>query len=353
MIPLLPTYANENSRRHYPFADDTSMKDADGQLLPADFIIDACVYPLDLQGVPYVAEINPLTRTVSLADSVTNKVFGQAVFEQDDSAVQTSANIIETSVYERQLGILVFGAGRNAVWNGRAIRQFTAEATMLTPTAFVLVNQVGVRGILLPDGTLMTGDVTIEGRDGVLVTSRIEDDQSILRVDVIGVPPVDAGDCGSTPPICTIEVQRLPGSVVMISRYDDNTLALTVPGITLDGICEQAKARRRFDPRDPCLEPPTPPTTIPPGDPVTEIFSICGSQTNTFMIIAPSAIGYQNPLAIKTNPPRVESFRGLANEPLTDIVTAGVRAEQFTNPPAIGGGISIGFQVLGQDQLPT
>lgn len=343
---LLNEYEDQNSRRRYPFADQATMTDTEGVGLPSDFLVDAHLYPMNVTGEVYLSSINLRTSTITFKDAGTNKVCGTCTY----SLTSTYAPVLEP-LHDRNIGVLVFGTGLGDVVRGSAVRNFAATATRLTPTAFTPLNQVGVRGLLLPDGTLLTGNVTIEGRDGVLVTSRIEDGMHILRFDVVGVPVTDQDECKSNgQPICTVVVQRAAGSRFLISKYDDYTLALTANGLSLDSICAAAKARRRKDDRDPCTDPLVPEEPTPPGEDAELTFEICEMGVGTFMIVAPSTVGNRNPIAIKpleqsVSPNRLTAPAGTS---LDDIAK---EAENFRLPALNAGGILIEFQGIGKGQV--
>jgi hypothetical protein len=344
-LVLLTEYENQNRRRHYPFVDNATMKDDDGMALPADFLVDAHLYPLDPSGGVYIAKITGGT-TIQFADTVTRAVLGEAVYSKGAA----TAEVMEPGIYGRQVGLLVFGPGVADIIRGRGQRTFQPEATTLTPTAYTPIKQVGVRGIRLADGTLITGDISFEGRDGVMITSRIDGGKHILRFDVLGVPP-NMEDCGEDPLICTIVVERASGSRFVTSKYDDYTLALTANGLTLDDICEAGNARRRRDDTDPCGAPSEPSVPTPPGDETTHRFEICDMRVGTFMIVTPSTVGNRNPIVVR--PLEVSTMPNrLTLPPVTTIDDATAAAERFCSPEVISGGLIMGFQGIGKGQLP-
>jgi len=350
MPPILSTeYENQNSKRNFPFADSATLTDAQGNALPVNFIIDAFLYPIDIEGVPYISQINTATRRIRISDSATSSVIATATYSQDGG----SATVVDTTGARRDMGILVFGTGVGAVGLGEDVRVFTAEATSFTPTAFVSLNQVGVRGIKLPNGTVLTGDVTIEGRDGVVVSSRVEDGLNILRVDILGALPDTVEGCDATlgVPLQKIRAHRIACSAFIISKYDAYTLALTTNGVDLDTLAEGNKARHRPDDREPCDEPAPTPVDPPCGAEVILDFDLNAAGAGVFAIVAPSATGYRNPLFIRSEPPVVVVPRIRLN----DIAATGDLARQMTKliTPTFGSStLVITMQCLGKGQLP-
>jgi len=373
MATVFQEWQNQNSQRNFPFCDTASLQDEQGNTLPADFLIDANLFPFDLQGFCYLASIDGQTQTLNWADSATGDTVGTTQWLSG----QQAAPCYDVSGYNRPIGTVVFGPGVATI-EGNQLRQFAPPATQLTPTTFCALNQIGVRGILLPDGTIMTGSVTMTGQDGVVVTSV----GNTIRVDCIGVPALDASACQDLGvPICTIQVDRIAGSVFLASFYEPtithpNALALTVNGLDLDSICSAAKARRQTAvqpaativiPPDPLHTSPTGPANIdtiyttsgdaclPPGPPVptldpgldeTFTFNICQSATGAFFIVAPSAINYLNPILIDTTQPAPAiSPLGYQTEQ-----TATVAVDQFTNPGLPQGAVLLSIQGIGKGQ---
>ena len=345
-VPILQEYENQNARRRFPFADSASMIDTDGNVLPTDFMIDAFLYPLNMTGTLYLSSIDNSNGKLYFSTTDKSAPIGMATYSSDSEY----AEVYEIGLLERQIGVVVFGSGLSSIVRGNALRTFTADATAFTPAVFVPLNQVGVRALKLPDGTYVTGDVTFEGRDGVRVTSRVASGKHILRIDVIGTIPED---CDDAPPICVIIAERIPGSRFLISTYDTNTLAVTANGLDLEDMCAQNKARRRLDQRDPCETPLVPPEDTEPGPPQTEVFPICESGLGVFSIMAPSTLGYRNPILVQlldndtaVPAPRLRLPYGTAISDLDRIVSS------FTLPPMASGGILISFQGIGGGQTP-
>ena len=330
-------YINENSCRNYPFADDCSLTDTAGSPLPTDFIVDAHLYPMDLQGYVYLSSIDLANEKLYFADSVTGQAFGVCIF----APAAGSAEVLEIGGYQRVIGLVLFGDGAEVV-RGSSVRTFTAEATMLVPTAFTSITQVGVRGILLPDGSVVTGDVTLEGTEGIQITSSIRGSQMFLRIDAVGVPPTTY----LGPAVCTIVVEQSADGNFAVSQYDDNTVAITLPNMELDSMCAAKTAQFRKSTTDPCNPgppvPPVPPVVLPAK---TIIYQICLLQTGVFQIVAPSAVGYINPISIQPiaagiSPARITVAPG---ESVADVTTA---AEDFATPDMTAGGITLGIQGL-------
>ena len=348
MVAIFQEWASQNARRNYPFADNCTLQDDQGGQLPVDFLVDASLYPFDLEGFPYLSSIQGATRTLVWSDSVTGQTVGKANWQEGSVASQ----VYDVSGYSRPIGTLVFGDGLAAI-ESNATRTFQPTATALTPTAFVPLNQVGVRGIILPDGTLVTGNVTFEGQDGVMVSTIQAGSIQILRVDVVGVAAPDAQQCGTLgAPICQVTAVRSPGSAFVISQYDPYTLALTLNGVSLDQICaastnQQRAAIQPVAPAQPyraghdaCLPVPPPPGPVPPGAALTVVFPVCTLASGAFLLAAPSSLDYINPVAIQTQ----DNQQGAQQLARTDQQGSAGAAKDFTDPASLAGSVTIQIQ---------
>jgi len=347
---LLGEYRNQHSRRRYPFADEATLTDADGQILPTDFLIDAHMYPIDLENSLYMSRIELTEAKIYFADTVTNAVHGVAEVDFDERV----AYVYQDDAYARQIGILTFGDGLVGLFRGRETRTFEAAATPLCPTAYIPLNQEGVRGIIPDDDTLITGAVKVEGRNGVLVTSRIESGRHILRIDILGEPGPLPDECGDDcPMIEELCVERMPGSLFTISQYDTFTVAVSGYGFDLDDICSAQKARKLPDENgelplrpkpgcDPCGPPPVPPTPPAPG-PHEEICIRAEDGSGSIWLTTPSTASMINAIGITSidnvglqNLPRLNFPRAVRG--FSDVMG---QVDDFVRPPQLAEGLAI------------
>ena len=352
-MPVLGEYRNQNSQRQYPFADDAPLTDNTEQRLSVDFLVDAFLYPIDITGRPYLSKIDLGEGTLHFSDSETAEEIGVASFNIND----TEAYIYEQE-YDRKIGVLAFGDGLSSVFAGATVRVFVPESTPLAPTAFIPLNQPGVRGFLLPDGNLVTGDVVFEGRDGVLVSStNTIGGIPILRIDVIGVPETPLDVCRDVCDVITeLLLQRKAGSAVDISEYGGNVIALVGSGFDLGDICQTQKLRRLPDAEgnlppgeDICTAiPPDPPEPYPDADDEVLFVMADPGVGPYFLITNPSSVGNLNPISIKslaqlgiTDAPRLMQSR-----PVNSVSDLDDQIRAFTNPSFMADGICIGIRGL-------
>lgn len=304
---LLGEYRNKNSQRKYPFADDVTLEDTNGNSLPVDFLIDAFLYPIDLTGAVYLSHINISDGIMDFSEEGGDQAFGYAEFATGDEVAY-----VYDYAYNRQIGLVVFGSGLTNVLAGDTERVFDSSGTQLCPTTYIALNQQGVRGFLLEDGTLLTGDIVFEGYNGVSIQSYVDGDgNSVIRFDVVGVPQPTEEDCveDQCAIIKTICFERIAGSIFDISEFEECGVNITAHGFTLDDICEFQRDQRLPDANgilplkskddcDPCEGgEPEPPTD--PGEDVS--FCIDVADCDIFNILAMSTLDASNPVSIDEN----------------------------------------------------
>jgi len=359
---LLGEYRNKNEGRHYPFADAGTLEDSNAVALPVDFLLDAFLYPMDLEGELYISSIDLTEQIIYLSDTVGNDVKGYAVYATGD----TSASVIEYEAYDRQIGVLVFGDGANAIFQGELIRTFSAAATLFAPTAYTALNQVGVRGFLLPDGTLITGEVEFEGANGIAITTTDTSSGSpsgVLRIDVIGVAPVvpddDCTDEGCTTDITEVCIERVAGSEFDATKIDDYTIALTTRTLTLDDICAASQRLRMPEINAdgesgtlPPVEPDPCDTSVPVVPAVvvdTDDYTFCVAVKNSLLFLTtPSTPDYVNPIYIRAltqmGAADVPRYRQSSLAGSSDDLAPAV--SRFVNSPQLPQGIELSFKGL-------
>ena len=304
MTPILyPEYNNQNSQRNYPFDDSATLLDTAGVSLPCDFIVDINLFVFKASGIPYIKSINiPEGRIIIGGDNST--IYGFADMDGSNSAI-----IYDSEDYMRQVGIVVFGAGM-PLFNVVIPHTYTNQGTPLAVSAWFELNQIGVRGFLLEDGTLITGDVVFEGRHGINVTSYVlnvvwfETARNVLKISADGeIPTIEVtGDCLGVPIKCIRIITD--GCVVTAADYEagTGTIALSSVGFDLTNLCPVKKIPDSngdpYNKTDACIEP-IPPGTHPCGTPVD--ITIC-PVNGSFVFLAPSTGSIINPIVISLEP---------------------------------------------------
>lgn len=307
MTILYTEYINQNSQRNYPFSDSATLKDSGGVSLPTDFIVDINMFVFNATGVPYIQSINVTENRIIFA--VDGTVCGFA--DMDGS---TEIAIYDSEDFMRQIGVVVFGAGLSSFNTGMA-HVYASNATSLCVTAWFNLKQAGVRGFLLEDGTLVTGAVTFEGRNGINVLSYVlntgwfESSRNVIKISADGAISniAPAGDCLGVPIKC-IRLINNGTAAVVASDYESESgttvgiIALSPVGYDLTNLCPAKKTPDEdgnpYNKTDICV-PPTPPgpvPVIPPSD--IMVCPINGS----FMFLAPSTGSIINPIVVSLEP---------------------------------------------------
>ena len=344
-------FGNENSLRAYPFVDDATLTDTDGVALPTDFLVDAQLYPFEPVQL-YLGAIDTLAGTITVNRADTNTPYATG------SLTVNPIPLYELTGYGRQVGVLVGGDGLTATNTGSTHRTFTATATLFSVDVMTPILQEGVRGFLLPDGTLMTGDISWFGNGGITITSNWVNGTPVLTFNMEGQPDPLPEECdGDGPPICGIHVVRYADSPIQVSQIDQNTLALSTFNYDLDDVCAAKKARYLPDadgnlptlPADtdtPCHPTPVTPVTPPTDSDITLDFDVCGTGQALFTIVPwLSSLPYvRNPIQVKSNmapmsPARLVLPRPANDEAAVDRAVKAHSLQQFGN-----NGIIIGFK---------
>jgi hypothetical protein len=344
MNTLHQEYQNQNRYRRFPFADHATLVATNGAQLPDDFMVDAMLYPLNLASGIYVSKIDYGTQQITFADTLTSTVYGVATW----SSTSTTAYAYTTDTQAVLMGAVTLGEGRKQ--KNAGILQFTAEATPLVPAAYFGLNQPGVRGFILDDGTRYTGDVTFEGRNGVNVTSYVDErGRSIIEINITGVPETleDCFDCGV---IRSIRVVVDAGATLLASLVGatsgdiGNILALTTP-FDLSALCPATAIRDPERRLDPCSGVVDPCGSISfNGD---EYEFLLTPIDGTIHIVTPSPPGYDNPLQITTTtdtaaPPdygKVTQPKGISKEAREKLLT-----QLFDAVALLGGKLTLGYR---------
>ena len=277
-----------NGLRAFPFSDDASRRDADGDTLPRDAFVDAILYPIGTSGSLYLSAVDPVAALVTVTDSGTGDTVATGAITPDDTIDLLDAD-------SRPAGVLVKGPGFTLVTTART---FTAAATPFAAACLFPQNQPGVRAFRLPDGRLITGDVLFVGENGYYVTTGLVGGKVVVRADALGENP--SLDCTQLPPpVKCLRVSQVAGSLLTVSQ------AVTAEGVLIYlgarvGMADICPPKRVPDaggvipppPVDPCLEvpTPTPPPTPPPVPP-----SICVTGNGRVFIIPTSTLLAINP----------------------------------------------------------
>jgi len=256
-------WRNANAQRNFPFADEQTLMATSLYSLSNSVILDAFFYPVNLEGALYLSGISTQESTIKISDD--NGVVASAAF----TAGQTVMDFYDD--YDRHIGTMLVSDDFENLSDDLV---FTADTTAFAVECVAAQNQPGVRGILMPDGVLISGDVVFQGDDGMLIDSYTDAGKNILRISARGVQ--DIPECVDlADPIKCIDVNQVNAGSLTISRSGANIYI--AHRSQLEDVCttkeyipdDEGNLTGNHD--DPCLDPPTPdscppnPSWTPPG----------------------------------------------------------------------------------------
>lgn len=185
-------WRDESVSNRYPFADGATLTADDGVVLPQSTFVDAVVHPPERTGVLYVTSVvrGDYDATLWVGDEATPKLCSTTWRLSAPPAVTKLAD-----AYGRPCGLFVCDGASLAVVQGWPIGEhaFGREATELAASCCIVPPAPVLRGFLLDDGSLWTGEVVIVGEAGVVVS---KSDDGEIRFDAAGDPLSVRRRCG-------------------------------------------------------------------------------------------------------------------------------------------------------------
>jgi hypothetical protein len=184
---LFPEFRDEQSDSKYPFADYVTLAANERAVtIASDTFVDATFFPIDAGAGLYISAITVTAQTISIAVGDRNT---PALITSTYSAPSPPADGVLPffDTYGRPAGMLLstpLNLGRLSTWL-EGTYTFDRTATEFVATVCIPAREPGVRGILTPAGELLAGDVWLVGDAGVIIRGA---EESVIRVDVIGVP---------------------------------------------------------------------------------------------------------------------------------------------------------------------
>lgn len=206
---LHPEWRPYHEGTTYPFADHVTLRNDDGDFIPESTFFDASLYPVGGQVGLYLSRVTIREQSIEFA------VGDRLDPERCTGAIDLTAtpdDILLVDAYGRPAGVLFSANAKLGVFQTWSLG---AHAFDVTQTGFCdnvcwPIPDVGFRGFLLDDGSVMTGDIWLIGDDGIVLTPGSaetgrsgcsSDDASpasvtTIRVDVVGDPLFRRRLCG-------------------------------------------------------------------------------------------------------------------------------------------------------------
>ena len=187
-------WRDKNADRRYPFSDEATLTSADGRSIPTALFLDAAFWEIPGGNNIYLSSIEVADQliTFSVSVSATEDFLGDAEIDIGDNPDL----VYIRDTFNRPIGVLVIDATLLVDirgW-GAGVHQFSEDATSFAVSTVAMAVDTGVKGLLLPDGSVLSGDVWLVGEGGVELWSQ----DGAIRVDVVGDPLKDLEDCINT-----------------------------------------------------------------------------------------------------------------------------------------------------------
>lgn len=189
----------------YPFADSASL--SNGSVFFGEHVfVDAAFYVI---GAGQRLHISRVTIRNEQSRLVIGDERGPERASVSFDTVNPPDSLRLTDTFGRPAGLLVSDAARLSTFQSWPLgtHVFTVAQTEFAARCCIPTPEVGLRGFLLDDGSVLTDDVWIIGEDGVVVRAEeLEVDvpgsaeteiQQVLRIDVVGDPLFRRRLCGN------------------------------------------------------------------------------------------------------------------------------------------------------------
>lgn len=173
----------------YPFSDHAPMLNSIGDVIPDNIFIDAIFHPIGGDGTLFLSSVVVDASTIRLNFSdqtTTNLCYGSYA----KATAPTEIQIYD--LYDRVAGRIVVNPdaiGSLTAW-GLGTHIFAENVAPISPNAQMPMPEVGLRGIVMSDGEIFSGPVTLVGEDGVYFRTRTDlaTGYDIISVDILGDP---------------------------------------------------------------------------------------------------------------------------------------------------------------------
>jgi hypothetical protein len=187
-----PEWRAQNDATKYPFSLRATLVNAEGRFFPEGTFLDAALAVVGASDALYLSAVTIVGGQVTIAvGDPSHRELATGTFP-----LASPPDLVPLEdASGRPAGVLVSEALRLSVFQawGNGRHEFKPEQTEFVASVCTPTPESGVRGVLLADGTLLTGDVWLVGADGVVLSSDqgVASDGSpvtLIRVDVVGDP---------------------------------------------------------------------------------------------------------------------------------------------------------------------
>ena len=183
----VPEWRDDQQSTGWPFSAAVTPTNSNGYFIPDSTFLDASFYPVGGTVGLYISSISVLNGQVIIVvsdENANNLATGTFPLLNPPSLIEFF------DAFNRPAGVIVSDPTRLAVFQAWAVGQqvFTQDQTEFVAEVYQPSPEIGFRGFVLPDGSLLTGDIWIVGDDGVVVRNDPGNPQPVVRVDAVGDP---------------------------------------------------------------------------------------------------------------------------------------------------------------------
>jgi hypothetical protein len=180
---LVPEWRDENKDSRYPFSDSSTLEGDNGSFLDKDIFLDAVIYAIGAEGPFYLRSIQNDNGVVTITinnETNTAQITGVATFSTTTTGIEltdSNGNPAGLLVYDYDRAVRLQNTPIGSV-NFNDTAQFVASVVIPMP-------QNCVSGFILPDGSVVSGEVWFYGENGIVVR---QDSDGAIRFDFVGDP---------------------------------------------------------------------------------------------------------------------------------------------------------------------
>ena len=207
---MITEWYNSNSSRNFPLADDVLPS------LSTAALVDADIHPLNSVGRVYISRISRTEDIIEISDDtgvIASGAIATVTRLSDSRGVGVGVIVLVPELLPDEITMTV-GQGELA-------------ASCVFPR-----NTGHVVGLILPDGSIVGGDVVIAAGPGVAVTTTA----GSIKIDAVGIHD-DAGACAIlNRPVTCIVFRTAPGSSI-IATPETKGVSLKLHGINQYDLC--------------------------------------------------------------------------------------------------------------------
>lgn len=168
----------------YPFSDNATLTSQEGYVLSPSFLADASLYPMGGGHQQFVSRIQVQhgSMTVTIADDSGDLASGTCALGKD-------SELLLLDKYGRPAGVLLGMQGYDPglfqeIPDGTYT--FDQDATVFVPTCVIPQPQDIAEGFLMADGSYVSGEVWLVGKNGVVLEVKSTD--NTIQVHLVGDP---------------------------------------------------------------------------------------------------------------------------------------------------------------------